>query len=75
MLNINLHHLLLFRLVYDKLILALYDPIVYSVSSRQNLDIDSKFDEKYVEKIASAYYSMNRFLSAFIDHVSLQSVQ
>lgn len=59
-----------FRLVYDKLNVTFSgNGPAKMADSRQTIDITSKLYEYNLEKIASAYYNMNRFLSAFIDHV------
>lgn len=39
--------------------------------THKNIEFDGKFYEQSLEKTASAYYNINRFLSAFIDHVSV----
>lgn len=62
-----------FRLVYDKLMMTFNSdggPEKIAVTQRQSIDISSKLYEYNLDKIATAYYNMNRFLNAFIDHVS-----
>lgn len=56
-----------FRILYDKLIASLHDTTRDATSSTH-----TGFQEKnqLLDKTASAYYNINRFLSAFIDHVS-----
>lgn len=56
-----------FRILYDKLIASLQDTTRDATASTH-----TGFEEKnqHLDKTASAYYNINRFLSAFIDHVS-----
>lgn len=58
---------MVFRILYDKLIASLHDTTRDATTSTH-----TGFQEKnqLLDKTASAYYNINRFLSAFIDHVS-----
>lgn len=61
------------RVLYDKLITPLHNLLKNGPESHHNLELGQKFYEQSLEKTASVYYNINRFLSAFIDHVSLTS--
>ena len=60
-----------FRILYDKLIAPIQDTNnLRPENHKKDIDFDTKIYENNLEKIASAYFNLNRFLCAFIDHVS-----
>lgn len=59
------------RTLYDKMIIPLQNLLKNGPESHHTLEVGHKSYEQSLEKIASVYYNINRFLSAFIDHVSV----
>ncbi len=59
-----------FRVLYDKMITPLHNLLKNGPESHHTLELGHKFYEQNLEKTATVYYNINRFLSAFIDHVS-----
>lgn len=59
------------RVLYDKMIIPLQNLLKNGPESHHTFEVGHKLYEQSLEKIASVYYNINRFLSAFIDHVSL----
>lgn len=62
-----------FRVLYDKLITPLHSLLKNGPENHHTLELGQKFYEQSLEKTASVYNNINRFLSAFIDHVSPMS--
>lgn len=56
-------------MLYDKLINPLQNLLKNGPESHQTIEFEHKYYEQSLEKTASVYYNINRFLSAFIDHV------
>ncbi|XP_037038516.1 meckelin [Bradysia coprophila] len=56
------------RILYDKMIIPLHNLLKNGPESHHTLEVGHKLYEQSLEKIASVYYNINRFLGAFIDH-------
>lgn len=61
------------RVIYDKLIASLQQSSRAGVDSamKQSSGLEYKFADQHLERTSFAYYNINRFLGAFIDHVNL----